>query len=75
MMALKLNSVLPRRIPPATVTMQDLRLRELAGQRWPIAKLIPYARNARTHSDAQVAQIAASICGSRMTLSACQRWR
>ncbi len=28
---------------------------------WPTAKLIPYARNARRHSDAQVAQIAASI--------------
>ena len=28
---------------------------------WPIAKLIPFARNARTHSDEQVAQIAASI--------------
>lgn len=28
---------------------------------WPIDKLIPYARNARTHSEAQVAQIAASI--------------
>jgi DNA modification methylase len=27
----------------------------------PIEKLIPYARNSRTHSDAQVAQIAASI--------------
>ncbi|KAG0012549.1 hypothetical protein BGZ81_001496, partial [Podila clonocystis] len=27
----------------------------------PIETLIPYARNARTHSDAQVAQIAASI--------------
>lgn len=26
-----------------------------------VAGLIPYARNARTHSDAQVAQIAASI--------------
>jgi ParB-like nuclease domain len=30
-------------------------------ERWPIAKLIPYARNARTHSDAQISQIAASI--------------
>ena len=30
-------------------------------QQWPAAKLIPYARNARTHSDEQVAQIAASI--------------
>jgi DNA modification methylase len=28
---------------------------------WPIDRLIPYARNARTHSDAQIAQIAASI--------------
>src|SRR5258707_8858943 len=27
----------------------------------PLASLIPYARNARTHSEAQVAQIAASI--------------
>ena len=27
----------------------------------PISALIPYARNARTHSDAQVAEIAASI--------------
>lgn len=30
-------------------------------EHWSIDKLIPYARNARTHSDAQVAQIAASI--------------
>jgi DNA modification methylase len=30
-------------------------------ERRPIAALIPYARNARTHSDEQVAQIAASI--------------
>ncbi|HVY90096.1 MAG TPA: site-specific DNA-methyltransferase [Hyphomonadaceae bacterium] len=28
---------------------------------WPVERLIPYARNARTHSDEQVAQIAASI--------------
>ena len=27
----------------------------------PVTALIPYARNARTHTDAQVAQIAASI--------------
>jgi DNA modification methylase len=30
-------------------------------EHWQIEKLIPYARNPRTHSDAQVAQIAASI--------------
>lgn len=28
---------------------------------WPLDRLIPYARNARTHSETQVAQIAASI--------------
>jgi len=30
-------------------------------ERWPVERLIPYARNARTHSEAQVAQLAASI--------------
>ena len=30
-------------------------------EKWDIEKLIPYARNARTHSDEQVGQIAASI--------------
>ena len=37
------------------------RLRNLAVQVWPINKLIPYARNARTHTEEQVAQVAASI--------------
>ena len=30
-------------------------------ERWPTERLIPFARNARTHSDAQVSQIASSI--------------
>jgi hypothetical protein len=30
-------------------------------ERWAIERLIPYAKNARTHTDAQVAAIAASI--------------
>lgn len=30
-------------------------------EHWPISRLTPYARNARTHSDEQIAQIAASI--------------
>ena len=30
-------------------------------EQWPVERLIPYARNARTHSDAQVAQVAGSI--------------
>jgi len=37
------------------------RLRDLAVQIWPVTRLLPYARNARTHSDEQVAQVAASI--------------
>jgi ParB/RepB/Spo0J family partition protein len=30
-------------------------------EQWRLDRLIPYARNPRTHSDAQIAQIAASI--------------
>src|SRR5262245_18087307 len=30
-------------------------------EKWPVDRLIPYARNARTHDEQQVAQIAASI--------------
>ena len=30
-------------------------------ERWPLERLIPYARNARTHCEEQVAQIAGSI--------------
>ena len=47
------------------------RAREAAGnqrpwpadkvERWPIERLIPYAKNSRTHSDGQIAAIAASI--------------
>jgi DNA modification methylase len=36
-------------------------MNELQVVTWPVGRLIPYARNARTHSDEQVAQIAASI--------------
>lgn len=34
---------------------------DLQIERWPVERLIPFARNARTHSDEQVMQIAASI--------------
>ena len=37
------------------------RLRSLLVQLWPIDRLLPYIRNARTHSEEQVAQVAASI--------------
>jgi ParB-like chromosome segregation protein Spo0J len=30
-------------------------------EQWPVERLIPYARSARTHSAEQVAQVAASI--------------
>jgi DNA modification methylase len=36
-------------------------MKDLQVVTWPVDRLIPYARNARTHSDEQVAQIAASI--------------
>src|SRR3990172_4390554 len=36
-------------------------LRESQVQLWPTDRLVPYARNPRTHSDEQVLQIAASI--------------
>jgi DNA modification methylase len=47
--------------------MEDAMLKQSAGwpayqiERWPIGRLVPYARNARTHSDAQIDLIAASI--------------
>jgi DNA modification methylase len=34
---------------------------DLKIEQWPVDRLVPYARNARTHSDGQVAQVAASI--------------
>jgi ParB-like chromosome segregation protein Spo0J len=34
---------------------------ELKIERWPIERLIPFAKNSRTHSDAQIAEIAGSI--------------
>ena len=39
----------------------DLKFEPDRIERWPLDRLIPYARNARTHSDDQVAQIAASL--------------
>ena len=45
-------------MPPVDV---DAQMEDLKVVLRPVADLIPYAMNARTHSDAQVAQIAASI--------------
>jgi hypothetical protein len=42
-------------------TSSERVLRDLTIERWPLDRLIPYARNARTHTDEQVAQVAASI--------------
>jgi DNA modification methylase len=39
-----------------TKNMLDLKI-----ELWPIDQLVPYARNSRTHSETQVAQVAASI--------------
>ena len=35
-------------------------------EQWPTAKLLPYARNARTHSKQQIRQIARSILTLRL---------
>src|SRR5580658_5930142 len=45
----------------ATKPIENLERMAKHIQMWLIDKLIPWARNPRTHSDAQVAQIAASI--------------
>ncbi len=42
---------------PATVSSEQ----SIELQHWPLTRLIPYARNARTHSDAQIAELAGSI--------------
>ena len=47
---------MPVRLPPVAETAEPLAI-----DYRPIASLIPYARNARTHSEAQVALIAGSI--------------
>src|SRR5579872_4327895 len=43
-----------------TAAHADIRL-STQFEVWPIDRLTPYARNARTHSDEQVAQVAASM--------------
>jgi len=40
---------------------KQLSVPELQVERWPIERLIPFLRNSRTHSEAQIAQIAGSI--------------
>jgi len=44
-----------------TSIMPERVLRDLVVERWLVSRLIPYIRNARTHSEEQVAQVAASI--------------
>jgi hypothetical protein len=45
----------------ASVSHDPVSAGELKVELWPLGCFIPYPRNARTHSDEQVAQIAASI--------------
>jgi len=45
----------------ATKPLENLHRMAKDIQMWLVDKLIPWARNPRTHSDAQIAQIAASI--------------
>ena len=51
-------------MPGNPKSTQDLQLAPALAksiEHWAVERLIPYARNARTHSDSQVAQIAGSI--------------
>jgi len=67
----KSKTVAGRQGLPLRQRVRAHALRETAGnqtpwpadkvERWPVDRLIPYAKNARTHSDAQIAAIAASI--------------
>jgi len=50
-----------RATSPETSIMPERVLRDLVVERWLVSRLIPYIRNARTHSEEQVAQVAASI--------------
>src|SRR5258708_29093827 len=47
--------------PPATPARAPAHARDIAIEWREISTLIPYARNARTHSDAQIAEIAGRI--------------
>jgi DNA modification methylase len=49
------------RLPKKEVFQLLKSITDLKIVQWAIEKLLPYARNARTHSDEQVAQVAASI--------------
>ncbi|MCS6954416.1 MAG: site-specific DNA-methyltransferase, partial [Bryobacteraceae bacterium] len=50
----------PRRHAGRSALHQEVKP-DLHIERWPLERLIPYARNPRTHTEEQVAQIAASI--------------
>src|SRR5258708_28246640 len=48
-------------MPRARTRVPDVRWPADAVERWPLERIIPNARNPRTHSDAQVAQLAGSM--------------
>jgi ParB-like nuclease domain len=60
---MKIHPAIQRRMIETAKRSTPMTLTAVAKhiQLWLVEKLIPYARNPRTHSDAQVAQIAASI--------------
>ena len=45
----------------ATEQLPEQSRKHLRLEHWPVARLIPSPRNARTHSDIQIAEIAGSI--------------
>ena len=57
----RLHRAISRDVPFQKSPQPKQRMPNLQVVTWLVEKLIPFARNARTHSDEQVAQIAASI--------------
>jgi ParB-like chromosome segregation protein Spo0J len=51
--------VLPK--PPNARARDGKYGRRIRVERWPIDRLIPYAKNSRMHSEAQIAQLTASM--------------
>src|SRR3982074_2563391 len=50
-----------RQMTDQSAASTEISAHRLQIEYWPLDRLIPYARNARTHSPAQVAEIAGSI--------------
>jgi hypothetical protein len=60
-MARKLRKTIKPGLPAPVLRVQPDAWPAYGAEPWPVAQLVPYARNARTHSDRQVREIAGLI--------------